>query len=131
MTLSPNDARRAEVSRRLKAFDLDTLAMPSVAPIPAPVPEAFSADSDAADKLEELLPLALRKLKEVLEEPTDFEDPRMVALQLQATNQVLTTQLRVDEGHLRRRKMDVLPNLLAMIAQEEDRARVAAQVLFD
>lgn len=130
MTLSPNDQRRAEVSRRLSAFNLDTLAMPAVTPIP-PVPEAFSADSDAADKLEELLPLALRKLKEVLEEPTDFDDPRMVALQLQATNQVLTTQLRVDEGHLRRRKMDVLPNLLAQIAKEEDRVRVATQVLLE
>ena len=40
-------------------------------------------------------------------------------MQLVATERVLQTQVRVDEAKLRRRQLDILPRLLAMIAEEK------------
>ena len=40
---------------------------------------------------------------------------------LAAATTTLNTQVRVDEGRLKRRKLDALPKLLEMIRQEEGR----------
>ena len=70
-------------------------------------------------ELEDLTGLALRKMREILEEPTDFNVPKSLQIQLSAAQSVLTAQVRVDEGRLKKRKLDILPKLLEAIAREE------------
>jgi hypothetical protein len=43
----------------------------------------------------------------------------VVNAQLSAATTVVNTQVKVDEGRLRRKKLDVLPKLMEMIAREE------------
>lgn len=84
----------------------------------APIVESMF---DGATELEELTPIALKKLREILNEPTDFDQVRMVQAQLSAATTVVNLQVKVDEGRLRRRKVDILPKLLEMIQAEEGR----------
>ncbi len=76
---------------------------------------------DGATELEELTPIALKKLRQILDQPTDFDSVRMVQAQLSAATTVVNLQVKVDEGRLRRRKVDILPKLLELIASEENR----------
>ncbi len=88
---------------------------------PMPIEEDGPVESvlDASAELDELTGIALSKLREILSEPTDFDSIRMVNAQLTAVGQILTTQTKVDEGRLRRRKLDTLPKLLEIIAAQE------------
>lgn len=96
-------------------------------------PPVIDSLFDGATELEELTPIALKKLREILEEPTDFDQVRMVQAQLSAATTVVNLQVKVDEGRLRRRKVDILPKLLDMIANEENRMsqRVIAGAIID
>ena len=62
-------------------------------------------------------------MKEILqiaiEDSTFFTALQVAKMQLVATERVLQTQVRVDEAKLRRRQLDILPRLLAMIAEEK------------
>ncbi len=84
-------------------------------------PAAVTSLFDGATELEELTPLALKKLRHILDQPTDFDSVRMVQAQLSAATTVVNLQVKVDEGRLRRRKVDILPKLLELIASEENR----------
>lgn len=88
---------------------------------------------DASAELEDLTGLALSKLREIVQQPTDFDQLRMVQVQASASVAIINTQVKVDEGRLRRKKLDVLPKLLELIASEEgklsQRTMIAATVI--
>lgn len=88
-------------------------------------------EEDRAAELEDLTGLALQKMREILQEPTDFDQPKLVQIQLTAASNVLSAQVRVDEGRLKKRKLDILPKLLEAIAKEESRMGVATALLLD
>ena len=98
---------------------------------PPPVPDRYGTKPmpiedeapigvlDASLELENLTTKALKKLDEILSEPTDFDSIRMVNAQITAAGQILNTQSKVDDSRLRRRKLDTLPKLLEIIANQE------------
>ena len=108
-------------------FEYDDSPAPPVpaGPPDVPVAQRYQDDEervsvlDASAELEDLTGLALGKVREILNEPIDWDNTRMVNAQLSAATTVLNTQVRVDEGRLRKRKLDILPKLLDLIAKEE------------
>ena len=102
----------------LSALDDMVLPLP-VAPARGPVAVQQEEVGGASEELESLAPLALGKWREILEHPTDFEDLKLVQLQAQTAANVITATLKVDEGRLKRRKLDILPRLLDIISKEE------------
>lgn len=74
---------------------------------------------DASDELETLTGLALKRAREILSEPINFDNDKIVRATIATIQTVLNTQVRVDEGRLKRRKLDALPKLLEIIAGEE------------
>jgi hypothetical protein len=87
---------------------------------------------DASNDLEDLTRLSLAKARALLEVRLDVADLepggggkrfdralQVAKLQLGVVDRILTTQTRVDETRLRKRQVDVLPRLLAMIAEEQ------------
>lgn len=109
---------------------LDSPEPPDVTPRRMKV---VDVEEDRAAELEDLTGLALSKMREILEAPTDWDAPKAVQLQLSAAQSVLTAQVRVDEGRLKKRKLDILPKLLDIIAREESRMapRLAAGLLLE
>jgi hypothetical protein len=95
------------------------------------------APFDASNDLEDLTRLSLAKARALLEVKLDVADLevdgkrfdralQVAKLQLGVVDRILTTQTRVDETRLRRRQVDVLPRLLAII-EEEKRALAEAE----
>lgn len=76
---------------------------------------------DASDELDSLTGLALERARQVLSEPIDFENDKFLRTQVSVIQLVLNTQVRVDEGRLKRRKLDALPKLLELIQREEQK----------
>ena len=85
---------------------------------------------DASNDLEDLTRLSLAKARALLEVRLDVADLegdgkrfdralQVAKLQLGVVDRILATQTRVDETRLRKRQGDVLPRLLAMIAEEK------------
>ncbi len=116
--------------------DLGELSLPSLSDMSAaelpdvlPAPAAKDSPLDASDELDQLTGLALKRTREILEEPIDFDNDKMVRATLSAINTVLNTQVRVDEGRLKRRKLDALPKLLEILAREESRMERVAGLL--
>lgn len=90
--------------------------------LPDPVPLApKDTPFDASDELDGLTGLALKRAREILQEPIDFENDKVLKVQVATIGKILDTQVRVDEGRLKRRKLDALPKLLEIIASEERR----------
>ncbi len=89
-------------------------------PEPAPLTVRESV-LDASEELDKLTDLALKNLRQILEPKVDLEDHKLMKAKLAASGQVLTTQVRVDEGRLKRKQQDSLSKLLALVAQEEGR----------
>jgi hypothetical protein len=58
------------------------------------------------------------RTRQILEHDLDLSDEKLSKLQLLAAQGVLTIQSRVDEGRLKRRKLDVLPRLIELIKAE-------------
>lgn len=98
-------------------------ALKSLDVLPPPVFEpAYTEPKElagAATELEELTPLALRKYREVLEADINWDDLKMIRLQVDTAANVINATLKVDDGRLKRRKLDILPKLLEIIAREE------------
>lgn len=116
--------------------DLGELSLPSLSDMSAaelpdvlPAPVVKDSPLDASDELDQLTGLALKRTREILEEPIDFDNDKMVRATLSAINTVLNTQVRVDEGRLKRRKLDALPKLLEILAREESRMERVAGLL--
>ena len=95
------------------------------------------APFDASNDLEDLTRLSLAKARALLEVRLDVADLegdgkrfdralQVAKLQLGVVDRILATQTRVDETRLRKRQVDVLPRLLAMI-EEEKRAMAEAE----
>jgi hypothetical protein len=105
----------ADFMRRLKAPD-----EPEKAPAPAGVP---SGPMD--EQLEDLTGLAITRIRQVLEVEPDLADEKLTKLQATAAQGVLNIQAKVDEGRLKRAKLNTLPKLIELIAEE--RARRAAE----
>lgn len=97
-------------------------------PLPDPSPAVRESVLDASEELDTLTTLALRNLRQLLELDFDFEQPKLVNAKLTAAQTVLNTQVRVDEGRLKRRKLDALPKLLELIAREEGRPGIARMI---
>jgi hypothetical protein len=76
---------------------------------------------DGATELEEATPIALRKLVQILDTDFDPDDLNRMRAQISAATTILNLQVKVDEGRLKRRKVDILPKLLEMMAVEEGR----------
>lgn len=130
--------------RQLQADLLEAVTEPSLVPplykmddpetvahLPAPtrrarMPAAKLGDglmaTDMASKLEALTHSALDKAGEILEIELDPDDEKygdnLRGLNA-AIKTVVATQVRVDEHRLKARKLDALPELLALIAEEE------------
>lgn len=96
--------------------------LPDRLPAAAPV-ETLDAE------LEDLTGLALKKMREILSEPTDFSEPKALNIQLSAAQSVLTAQVRVDEGRLKKRKLDILPKLLEIMDREEGKMAAASLLI--
>jgi hypothetical protein len=90
------------------------------------------APFDASNDLEDLTRLSLAKARalsgvrldvgdlEAGGDPQRFDHALQVAkLQLGVVDRILTTQTRVDEARLRKRETDILPRLMALIAEEK------------
>lgn len=90
-------------------------------PLPEPAPQIRESVLDASEELDALTNLALKNLRELLEVPFDFDVPKLVNAKLNAASTVLSTQVKVDEGRLKRRQLDTLPKLLDLIRKEEGR----------
>jgi hypothetical protein len=100
-----------------------------------PSPQAVADEPppfDAVNDLEDLTRLSLGKARALLEAPLAVRDLgpeadakrfdralQLAKLQLGVVDRILTTQTRVDETRLRRRQVDVLPRLLAIIEEEK------------
>jgi hypothetical protein len=89
-------------------------------PAPARVP---SGPMD--EQLEDLTGLAITRIRQVLETEPDLADEKLTKLQATAAQGVLNIQAKVDEGRLKRAKLNTLPKLIELIAEE--RARRAAE----
>lgn len=76
---------------------------------------------DSSAKLDDLTQKALDFYDELLSEPPDFSDPKMLAAQESAARTVLTTQLRVDDSRLKKRTTDTLAELLKRMENEDMR----------
>lgn len=100
---------------------LETLDLPPFVPHtpPAHRPTVTEEGSEAAHELESLVPLALEAYRDVLLQPTSFDDLDFAKLKIATAANVINATLKVDEGRLKRRKLDILPKLLEIISQEE------------
>ena len=80
-----------------------------------------AADNSLALKLERVTEKALDKADDILSlplpDPDDVNFSAILRSQNAAANTVLTTQVRVDENHLRKQQVDTLPQLIADIAE--------------
>ncbi len=99
----------------------------------ANAPRIVESVFDGATELEEATPIALRRLVQILDTDFDPDDLNRMRAQISAATTILNLQVKVDEGRLRRRKVDILPKLLEMIASEEGRLgqRALAGVIID
>ncbi len=91
---------------------------------PPPLMGAYDAEvsnglAGAAAQLEELTPLALMRWREVLNTPVDLSALKEAKLIAETAAMVINATLKVDEGRLKARKLDVLPRLLEIVAREE------------
>ncbi len=103
--------------------DLDSIVLPS-SPIPMEgvVLEPLRADEkapvlDNSSLLEDITNKALGRLDDILSEPMP-DDPKAMAVQMDAVRLALTTQLRVDDSRLKKRSVDTLANLIARMNDE-------------
>jgi hypothetical protein len=99
-----------------------------------PKPAPAGVPSEPMDEqLEDLTGLAITRIRQVLEVEPDFRDEKQTRLQATAAQGVLNIQAKVDEGRLKRAKLNTLPKLIELIAEErarraaEDRAREMAE----
>ena len=101
-------------------------------------PSAFIDLADAlgttsqSEKLLSLTGLALDRATDILRtapEKTSETFSEELRAQTSTIKTVLTTQLRVDENHLRRRTVDALPELLKNVALEEKRLAAARNLI--
>ena len=80
-----------------------------------------AADNSLALKLERVTEKALDKADDILSlplpDPDDVNFGAILRSQNAAANTILTTQVRVDENHLRKQQVDTLPQLIADIAE--------------
>ena len=77
---------------------------------------------DSSAELDELTGLALTKYREIIALPLIPGDTSFLAImkqQITVADSILRTATRVDETRLRKRQIDVLPRLLAVLAAEE------------
>lgn len=101
---------------------LDAMVLPS-APLMGAVLEPLRTETRAAvldnsSLMEDITNKALARLDEILSEPM-ADEPKGMAVQMDAVRLALTTQLRVDDSRLKRRSVDTLANLLARMSEEE------------
>lgn len=111
--------------RKRKAINLDSLdsiVLPS-APINGDVLEPLRLELEKApvldnsSLLETITNKALDRLDDILSEPM-ADDPKTMAVQMDAVRLALTTQLRVDDSRLKKRSVDTLANLIARMNDE-------------
>jgi hypothetical protein len=84
--------------------------------------------TDQSQKLLSLTGLALDRATDILRDKAERKSDTYnedLRAQTSTIKTVLTTQLRVDENHLRRRAVDSLPALLKAVALEEQRLSAA------
>lgn len=117
-TVARSYATRQHVERLVSETRLSGAGLPDV--LPYTREEAIGV-LDASDHLETLTSKALSKMDEILSPPVDWSEPKMVSAQIAAATTILNTQVRVDEGRLKRRKLDMLPKLLEAMAKEKGR----------
>lgn len=107
----------------LSRFDVDPSAPPE--PVKRAHTGLIEGESGLDADLEDLTALAMRNAREILTPPVDFDEPKQVSAKIAVLGNILTAQVRVDEGRLKRRKLDALPELLKLIAHEEGLSRAA------
>lgn len=108
-------------AQELIGYGEDPLKPPDI-DLPAPAEPAGFLDVSTA--LDDLTPLAVKRLGEVLQHQPDWDNVRSIQLQLSAIQITLGTQVKVDESRLRKRRIDILPKLLELMAAES--AKLAA-----
>ena len=68
-------------------------------------------------------------MHQVLDPPVDVGDEKFTKIQMFAAQSVLNIQARVDEGRLKRKKLDVLPRLIELIKEERARRVIDGEVV--
>lgn len=113
---------------------IDRAKLPDARGSAAALAEAAAAGSgllaatDLSAKLEGLTGLALDRAHDILKDPLDTDSgyyPEELRAQASIIKTTLSTQVRVDENRLRKRELDVMPKLKAIIAEEEKRLGLA------
>ncbi len=104
---------------------LDSIVLPSAPAYMEVLPPAATADVreavlDNSALLDNLTNKALARLDEVLSDPLS-DDPKEMAVQMDAVRLVMTTQLRVDDSRLKRKESDTLSKLLKRLDEEDVR----------
>src|SRR5258708_947108 len=91
MSMRPNFSHLAN-----SIDNLNDMPLPDLAPL-----QVRESVLDASEELDKLTGMALRNLKEILDPPVNFGEPKLVNAKLNASQTVLNTQVRVDEGRLK------------------------------
>jgi hypothetical protein len=76
-----------------------------------------------------LTDLAVLRATQILEPEPDLTDEKFTKIQAGTAMGVLQLQTKIDEGRLKRRKLDVLPKLLEMIREEKVRIKEQGLVI--
>lgn len=108
--------------RHADIVSLDSIVLPAARPVDGMVLEPLRLDAkeavlDNSSLLEDITNKALGRLDEILSEPM-ADDPKGMAVQMDAVRLALTTQLRVDDSRLKKRSVDTLANLIERMNSE-------------
>lgn len=119
----PHIRRRHPAPSVPQLGSLDDIVLPSApayVEVLSPVGDVREAVLDNSALLDNLTNKALARLDEVLSDPLS-DDPKEMAVQMDAVRLVMTTQLRVDDSRLKRKESDTLSKLLARLEEEDVR----------
>jgi hypothetical protein len=95
------------------------LAPPAAAPAAPVIATRPWAGQGPAEKLDTLTVSAMDTLKDILDQPTALNDPKMLSLQKDAALSVIGAQIRVQAGRIQKKEADTIAKLLACIRAGE------------
>lgn len=89
---------------------------------PAPTLGLREGDELSTSKFDRITDKALDALETCLDEHrTDADHLRLKNLQLQAAQTIISNRIKVDDTLLRRRQLDLMPKIIAMVQEEQQK----------
>ncbi len=104
--------------------ELDDAVLPVFAQVERgmlPAPPAPVSSLEASGQLTEIVDIALHETRIMISRAWDELTEKEAAIKTSLIQTVYSTQVKVDDTRLRARQVDVLPKLLARIAEAEKR----------